>query len=447
RICIRSPLMFIFALTMAFNINARLSLVFVAAIPVLGLGLYFLITRAHPFFERVFKIYDRMNRTVQENLRGIRVVKSFVREDFEIKKFRDVSKDIFDTQARAEKIMAFNSPLMQTAMYGCTLLISWLGAKMIVGSSMTTGQLMSLFSYTSQILMSLMMFSMVLVMLTIARASGERIAEVLDESPDLRNPEKPEYTVTDGSVSFSNVYFCYGGKESNPCLSGIDLDIRSGETIGIIGGTGSGKSSLVQLIPRLYDAVSGSVSVGGRDVRDYDIASLREAVSMVLQKNVLFSGTIAENLRWGNAGADDEELARVCRLVQADEFIRAFPEGYNTYIEQGGSNLSGGQKQRLCIARALLRKPKILILDDSTSAVDTRTDALIRSALVHEVPQTTKIIIAQRISSIQDADRIIVMDGGRIDGIGSHGELLEKNTIYREVYDSQNRKEAGHGAA
>ncbi|QQO07440.1 ABC transporter ATP-binding protein [Breznakiella homolactica] len=447
RVCVRSPLMFIFSLIMAFTINAHLSLIFLGVIPVLILGLYLLLSRAHPLFRQVFRIYDRMNRTVQENLRGIRVVKSFVREDFEIGKFNKVSGDIYDTQVKAEKIMAFNSPLMQFAMYTCTLLISWLGGRMIVQEAMTTGQLVSLFSYTSQILMSLMMMSMVLVMISIARSSAERIVEVLEEVPSLADPENPVFDIPDGSVRFEDAVFCYGRAEQNKCLEGIILEINSGETIGIIGGTGSGKSTLVQLIPRLYDTTAGRVMVGGRDVREYDVTSLRDAVSMVLQKNVLFAGTIRENLRWGNNDADDAELVRVCKIAQADDFIREFPDGYDSRIEQGGSNVSGGQKQRLCIARALLKKPKILILDDSTSAVDTRTDALIRQGLSQELPDTTKIIIAQRIASIQDADRIIVMDGGRVNAVGTHDDLLKSNKIYREVYSSQNKPEAGHGAA
>ncbi len=435
RIAVRSPLMLIFSLVMAFGINHRLSLIFLVFIPILGIGLFLISTHAHPIFEKVFKIYDRLNLVVQENLRGIRVVKSYVREDYEEKKFKTVSQRIYDNFTKAEKLLAFNSPLMQFSAYGCMLLIAWFGARMIVGSTMTTGELTSLITYAMQILMSLMLFSMVFVMITMAIASAERITELLEEQSDLTNPEKPVYKIEDGSISFKNVNFGYSKKKL--CLRGVNLDIKSGETIGVIGGTGSAKSSLVQLIPRLYDATDGEVMVGGRDVREYNIESLRNEVAMVLQKNVLFSGTIKENLRWGNENATDEDLVRVCRLAQADEFIKTFPNGYNTYIEQGGSNVSGGQKQRLCIARALLKKPKILILDDSTSAVDTKTDASIRRAFREEIPDTTKIIIAQRVSSVENADKIIVMDNGEINGVGTHEELLKSNDIYREVYNSQ----------
>ena len=437
RIAVRGPIMIIFSLIMAFGINHKLSLVFLLAIPVLGGGLYFIMTHAHPIFERVFKIYDKLNNVVQENLRGIRVVKSFVREDFEEKKFKNVSEDIYDDFVKAEKLLAFNAPLMQFAAYGCMLFISWLGAKLIVASTMTTGELTSLIAYTMQILMNLMMLSMVFVMITMARASSERIVEILDEKSDLTNPENPVYEIKNGDISFRNVNFGYSKKKRKLCLKSINLDIKSGETVGIIGGTGSSKSSLVQLIPRLYDTTDGEVIVGDRNVKEYDIESLRDEVAMVLQKNVLFSGTIKENLRWGNDHATDEEIERVCKLAQADEFIQTFPDKYDTYIEQGGSNVSGGQKQRLCIARALLKKPKILILDDSTSAVDTKTDASIRRAFREEIPNTTKIIIAQRISSVEDADKIIVMDNGEINGIGTHEELLKNNEIYREVYNSQ----------
>lgn len=437
RIAVRGPIMIIFSLIMAFGINHKLSLVFLLAIPVLGGGLYFIMTHAHPIFERVFKIYDKLNNVVQENLRGIRVVKSFVREDYEEKKFKNVSEDIYDDFVKAEKLLAFNAPLMQFAAYGCMLFISWFGAKLIVASTMTTGELTSLIAYTMQILMSLMMLSMVFVMITMARASSERIVEILDEKSDLTNPENPVYEIKNGDISFRNVNFGYSKEKRKLCLKNINLDIKSGETVGIIGGTGSSKSSLVQLIPRLYDTTDGEVIVGGRNVKEYDIESLRDEVAMVLQKNVLFSGTIKENLRWGNDHATDEEIERVCKLAQADEFIQTFPDKYDTYIEQGGSNVSGGQKQRLCIARALLKKPKILILDDSTSAVDTKTDASIRRAFREEIPNTTKIIIAQRISSVEDADKIIVMDNGEINGIGTHEELLKNNEIYREVYNSQ----------
>lgn len=437
RIAVRGPIMIIFSLIMAFGINHKLSLVFLLAIPVLGGGLYFIMTHAHPIFERVFKIYDKLNNVVQENLRGIRVVKSFVREDFEEKKFKNVSEDIYDDFVKAEKLLAFNAPLMQFAAYGCMLFISWFGAKLIVASTMTTGELTSLIAYTMQILMNLMMLSMVFVMITMARASSERIVEILDEKSDLTNPENPVYEIKNGDISFRNVNFGYSKKKRKLCLKSINLDIKSGETVGIIGGTGSSKSSLVQLIPRLYDTTDGEVIVGDRNVKEYDIESLRDEVAMVLQKNVLFSGTIKENLRWGNDHATDEEIERVCKLAQADEFIQTFPDKYDTYIEQGGSNVSGGQKQRLCIARALLKKPKILILDDSTSAVDTKTDASIRRAFREEIPNTTKIIIAQRISSVEDADKIIVMDNGEINGIGTHEELLKNNEIYKEVYNSQ----------
>ena len=435
RIAVRGPIMIIFSLIMAFGINHKLSLVFLLAIPVLGGGLYFIMTHAHPIFERVFKIYDKLNNVVQENLRGIRVVKSFVREDYEEKKFKNVSEDIYDDFVKAEKLLAFNAPLMQFAAYGCMLFISWFGAKLIVASTMTTGELTSLIAYTMQILMNLMMLSMVFVMITMARASSERIVEILDEKSDLTNPENPVYEIKNGDISFRNVNFGYSNRKL--CLKNINLDIKSGETVGIIGGTGSSKSSLVQLIPRLYDTTDGEVIVGDRNVKEYDIESLRDEVAMVLQKNVLFSGTIKENLRWGNDHATDEEIERVCKLAQADEFIQTFPDKYDTYIEQGGSNVSGGQKQRLCIARALLKKPKILILDDSTSAVDTKTDASIRRAFREEIPNTTKIIIAQRISSVEDADKIIVMDNGEINGIGTHEELLKNNEIYSEVYNSQ----------
>ncbi len=445
RIAVRSPIMLIFALFMAFQINSHLAPIFVIAVPILAVGLWLIVTNAKVIFERVFHTYDELNNVVQENLHGIRVVKSFVREDHETKKFQSVSEVIFKDFSKAEKLLAFNAPLMQFCAYGCMLLISWLGAKLIIQSGnnpalgMTTGDLTSMFSYTMQILMSLMMFSMVFVMITISYASMERAVEILQEESDIHNPENPVYEVEDGSISFENVNFRYGKRADKLCLDHIDLKIPSGATVGIIGGTGSSKSTLVQLIPRLYDVTEGVVKVGGRDVREYDIEALREAVAMVLQKNVLFSGTIKDNLRWGDENATDEEMERVCRLAQADEFIQTFPEKYDTYIEQGGSNVSGGQKQRLCIARALLKKPKILILDDSTSAVDTRTDTLIRKAFKEEIPNTTKIIIAQRISSVEDADMILVMDDGKINGMGTHEELLQNNQIYREVYESQQK--------
>lgn len=437
RIAVRCPLMLVFSLIMAFNVNSELSLIFLGAIPFLGIGLFLVMSHAHPIFERVFKIYDKLNNVVQENLHGIRVVKSFVREDYEEAKFKKVSKNIYDDFVKAEKLLAFNAPLMQFASYGCMLLISWIGARLIVGSKMTTGELTSLIAYAMQILMNLMMLSMVFVMIIMARASAERITEILVEKSDLTNPENPIYEVKNGDISFKNVNFGYSKKKKKLCLKNINLDIKSGETIGVIGGTGSSKSSLVQLIPRLYDTLEGEVLVGDRDVREYDIESLRNAVAMVLQKNVLFSGTIKENLRWGNENATDEEIIRVCKLAQADDFIQTFPQKYDTYIEQGGMNVSGGQKQRLCIARALLKKPKILILDDSTSAVDTKTDASIRRAFREEIPNTTKIIIAQRISSVEDADKIVVMNNGAIDAVGTHEELLKSNKIYQEVYNSQ----------
>lgn len=439
RVAVRAPVMLIFSLVMSFSVNPELSLIFLCSIPILGGGLYYIMTHAHPIFERVFKRYDKLNNVVQENLHGIRVVKSFVREDHEIDKFKDVSKDIYDDFSKAEKLLAFNQPLMQFCMYGCMLLVSWLGAKLIVNGYMSTGKLMSLITFAMQILMSLMMLSMVLVMITISRASCERIVEILDEKSDLTNGEDSVMQVKDGSIRFSNVSFAYSKKADRNCLDNINVYIPSGSTVGIIGGTGSSKSTFVQLIPRLYDVTSGSVEVGGVDVRKYDIESLRNEVAMVLQKNVLFSGTIKDNLRWGNEQATDEDMIRVCKLAQADSFISQFPDKYDTYIEQGGTNVSGGQKQRLCIARALLKKPKILILDDSTSAVDTATDALIRRAFREEIPDTTKIIVAQRISSIQDADIILVLDDGKINGIGTHDELVKTNQIYKEVYESQTR--------
>lgn len=439
RVALRSPVMLIFSMVMAFRLSTRLSLIYLAAIPVLGVGLYFIMTRVHPIFERVFKTYDKLNNVTQENLHGIRVVKSFVREDHEIQKFSNISENIYQDFSKAEKRLAFNSPLMQFCMYACLILVSWFGARMIVSRTLTTGQLMSLMTYAIQILSSLMMLSMVFVMITMSRASCERIVEILDEESDIVSPADAVTEVPDGSIDFDHVSFSYSKREDKCCLEDVDLHIPAGMTLGILGSTGSAKSSLVQLIPRLYDATIGTVQVGGVDVRQYDVETLREEVAMVLQKNVLFSGTIKENLRWGNPDATDEEMQRVCRLAHADEFIQTFPDGYNTYIEQGGTNVSGGQKQRLCIARALLKKPKILILDDSTSAVDTHTDACIRQALRDEIPDTTKIIIAQRVSSLMDADRILVLDEGRVSGIGTHEELLQNNAIYREVYESQQK--------
>jgi ATP-binding cassette subfamily B multidrug efflux pump len=439
RTLIRCPAMLIFAMVMSFRINHDISLIFLAVIPILGVGLYLIIKHVHPVFERVFKTYDRLNGVVQENLSGIRVVKNFVREDHEIEKFDTISGTIYKDFSLAERILALNSPLMQGCVYACMILVSWLGAKQIVIGNMSTGNLMSFFTYIMQILSSLMMLSMVFVMITMSRASAERIVEVLDEKSDITNCDNPVYEVKDGSVEFTDVSFSYAKRPDKTVLDDIDLIIPSGQTVGIIGGTGSSKSSLVQLIPRLYDVTGGCVKVGGIDVRNYDLQTLRHNVAMVLQKNTLFSGTIKENLRWGNPDATDEELVHACRLAQADDFIRTFPDGYDTYIEQGGTNVSGGQKQRLCIARAILRKPKILILDDSTSAVDTKTDALIRQAFREEIPNTTKIIIAQRISSVMDADQIVVMDNGRINACGTHEELLANNEIYREVYESQQK--------
>ena len=439
RTLIRCPAMLIFAMVMSFRINHDISLIFLAVIPILGVGLYLIIKHVHPVFERVFKTYDRLNGVVQENLSGIRVVKNFVREDHEIEKFDTISGTIYKDFSLAERILALNSPLMQGCVYACMILVSWLGAKQIVIGNMSTGNLMSFFTYIMQILSSLMMLSMVFVMITMSRASAERIVEVLDEESDITNCDNPAYEVKDGSVEFTDVSFSYAKRPDKTVLDDIDLIIPSGQTVGIIGGTGSSKSSLLQLIPRLYDVTGGCVKVGGVDVRNYDLQTLRHNVAMVLQKNTLFSGTIKENLRWGNPDATDEELVHACRLAQADDFISTFPDGYDTYIEQGGTNVSGGQKQRLCIARAILRKPKILILDDSTSAVDTKTDALIRQAFREEIPNTTKIIIAQRISSVMDADQIVVMDNGRINACGTHEELLANNEIYREVYESQQK--------
>ena len=439
RTLIRCPAMLIFAMVMSFRINHDISLIFLAVIPILGIGLYLIISRVHPVFERVFKTYDRLNGVVQENLSGIRVVKNFVREDHEIQKFDAISGTIYKDFSLAERILALNSPLMQGCVYTCMILVSWLGAKQIVIGTMSTGNLMSFFTYIMQILSSLMMLSMVFVMITMSRASAERIVEVLDEQSDITNCDDPVYEVKDGSIQFTDVCFSYAKRPDKTVLDDIDLVIPSGQTVGIIGGTGSSKSSLVQLIPRLYDVTGGSVKVGGIDVRRYDLQTLRHNVAMVLQKNTLFSGTIKDNLRWGNPDATNEELVHACKLAQADDFIRAFPDGYETHIEQGGTNVSGGQKQRLCIARAILRKPKILILDDSTSAVDTKTDALIRKAFREEIPDTTKIIIAQRISSVMDADQIIVMDNGRINACGTHEELMATNEIYREVYESQQK--------
>lgn len=434
---VRAPITIICALVMSFTINAKVALIFLIASPILG-GLLILIAKTvHPIFEKVFRTYDKLNNVVQENVRGVRVVKSFVKEDAEISKFDKVSQTIYENFYRAEKLLALNNPLMQFTVYTCITLISWFGAKAIVGGTLTTGELTSLITYAMQILSSLMLVSMVFVMITISLESARRIVEILEEVPDLDNPENPVMEVKNGDIEFKNVSFSYVKDKKKLCLQNINLRIKSGETIGIIGGTGSSKSSLVQLIPRLYDVTEGDLKVGGVNVKDYDIKTLRDAVSMVLQKNELFSGTIKENLRWGNENATDDEIEEACKLAQADEFINGFIDKYDTHIEQGGTNVSGGQKQRLCIARALLKKPKILILDDSTSAVDTKTDSLIRKAFAEKIPNTTKIIIAQRISSVQDSDQIIVLDNGKINGIGTHEELLKSNSIYQEVYYSQ----------
>ena len=439
RTLVRGPVMMILALIMSFSINAKLSCVFLGAIPILGGALIFIIKKAHPNFEKVFKKYDKLNRVVQENVSGIRVVKSYANENHEVNKFEEVNNEVYTDFKTAEKIVAFNSPIMQFVIYFSVLLISWLGAKEIVSGVMQTGELSSLITYVWQILMSLMMLSMVFVMIIMSQSSAKRIIEVLEEMPAIKNKAKSVKKVKDGSISFEDVSYWYSD-EKDPekyALKDINLNIKSGETIGIIGGTGSSKSTLVQLIPRLYDATNGTVRVGGVDVKDYDLETLRDSVAMVLQKNVLFTGTIAENLRWGNKDADDEELERVAKLAQADQFIQEFPDKYDTKIEQGGTNVSGGQRQRICIARALLKKPKILILDDSTSAVDTKTDSFIRKAFKEEIPNTTKIIIAQRITSVEDADRIIVLDEGKINGIGTKDELLKTNEIFKEVYYSQ----------
>lgn len=445
RIAIRSPLMIVFSLVMAIRVSPRLSLVFLAVLPLLAFGLFYIVTHAFPIFQRVFKTYDKLNTIVSENLHSIRVVKAFVREEHEKKKFNAVSDRIYKDFVSAEKLLAFNAPLMQFSAYSTMLLISWFGAKLIVSTGnapeagLTTGGLVILLTYAMQILMNLMMLSMIFVMLTMSRPSAERISQVLAEESSIKNPENPVTEVKDGSVEFTDVGFSYKNDEGKLCLKNASFRIESGETVGIIGSTGSSKSTLVQLIARLYDVTTGSVRVGGVDVRNYDLDTLRDKVAMVLQKNVLFSGTIKENLRWGNPEATDEEMKEACVLAQADSFVQSFENGYDTYIEQGGMNVSGGQKQRLCIARSLLKKPKILILDDSTSAVDTRTDALIRKGFEEYIPETTKIIIAQRISSVEHADKIIVLDNGEIENIGTHSELLGKDPIYTEVYNSQTK--------
>jgi len=437
RMLVRSPMIMIFAFLMSVKINAKLSLVFLGAMLFLGISLYIIIKIAYPIFMKIFRMYDDLNRVVQENLRGIRVVKSYVREEEEINKFSATLNNIFEKFIGVEKIIAFNSPIMLFTIYSCTLLFSWFGAKLIVSNELTTGELVSFIAYTMQILMGLMMLSMAFVMIVISRASAERIVEVLEEQSDIKNNSNPIYEITNGDIEFENISFKYKSKSEKLCLDSINISIKSGETVGIVGGTGSGKSTLVQLITRLYDVDSGNVKVGGIDVRKYDIHTLRNEVAIVLQKNTLFSGTIKENLRWGNPNATDEELINACKLACAHEFIENFPDGYDTYIEEGGTNVSGGQRQRICIARAILKTPKILILDDSTSAVDTKTDASIREAFANYIPNTTKIIIAQRIASVEQADKIIVMESGKIQAIGTHDELINSSDIYKEVYLSQ----------
>ncbi len=437
RMCVRAPISMITAMIMAFLINARLASIYLIAVILLGCCLFLIMRKATGYFREIFPKYDDLNASVQENVSAIRVVKAYVREDYENEKFTGASGNIYNMFTKAENILTWNAPLMQVAVYGCILAISWLGAKMIITDALTTGQLMSLLTYCMNILMSLMMLSMIFVMVTMSMASAERIAEVINETSSLSNPEHSVTEVPDGRIVFEHVDFAYHAKSEEPVLKDINLEIRAGETIGIIGGTGSAKSSLVNLISRLYDVTAGSVSVGGINVKSYDMEALRNQVSVVLQKNVLFSGTILENLRWGDKNATKEDCVRVCKMACAHEFIKQFPDGYDTYIEQGGSNVSGGQKQRLCIARALLKKPKILILDDSTSAVDTATDSKIRQAFATEIPDTTKLIIAQRVSSVQNADRIIVMDNGKVADFGSHEELLKTSEIYRDVYESQ----------
>ena len=450
RMAVRGPVMLIFSMIVSFRINTTLALIFLAVIPIMAVLLLLIIRKVGPLFGRVFRTYDTLNNVVQENVRGIRVVKSFNQEDHEIKKFKGISQSIYEDFAAGERLLAFNSPIMQFFMYTCMILISWIGAKAIVASGnsaalgMTTGDLTALFSYATQILMALMMLSMVFAMITISLASAHRIAEVLEEKTDIANPTGAEMTVRDGSIRFEHVNLSYAAKADKKVLSDIDLSIASGQAVGIIGGTGSSKSSLVQLIPRLYDVSSGRLLLGGVDVRKYDLETLRSAVAMVLQKNELFSGTIKENLRWGNEAAGDEEMEEACRLACADEFIQGFPDKYDTYIEQGGSNVSGGQKQRLCIARTLLKKPKVLILDDSTSAVDTKTDAAIQKSLSTFLPDTTKLIIAQRVSSVQHADLIVVMDEGKIVATGRHEDLLKTCEIYRQVYESQQKGDSDH---
>ena len=447
RMCVRAPLMLVVAMSMTFMINGKLAMVFFYAMIFLGAILSFITLKAHPMFRKTFRKYDDLNASVQENVTNIRVVKAYVKESAETDKFKTAAGNLKKMFMKAENILVFNNPVMQLTMYCCILALSWMGARMIVGSALTTGELMSLFTYTMNILMSLMMLSMIFVMLSMSMASAQRIAEILEEKPSIVNPENPAMTVADGSIEFDHVAFGYYAGKDKYVLEDINLKIKAGETIGILGPTGSSKSTLMSLIPRLYDASEGTVRVGGVDVRHYDLDSLRNSVAMVLQKNVLFSGTIKDNLRWGNEQATDEEMIHACKLACADEFIRQFPKGYDTYIEQGGTNVSGGQKQRLCIARALLKKPKVLILDDSTSAVDTRTASMIRKAFREEIPNTTKLIISQRISSIEDADRIVVLNEGRIEGVGTHAELLASNAIYQEVYETQKKGEDEHEQA
>ncbi len=447
RMAFRAPIMLVFAVIMAVRINSRLSMVFLIALPVLGLGLFLIMSHAHPVFTRVFKTYDRLNGVVRENVRGIRVVKNYVREDYENRKFKSVSEDIFRDFSKAEKIVAFNGPLMNFCIYGCMILVSWFGARLIVQSGngalnpdgMTVGQLNSMFTYVNMILGSLMMLSFMIIMFTISRASVDRISEVLNEETTMANPDSPVTEMKDGSIRFDHVSFSYSGNRDRLALTDICLDIPSGATVGILGGTGSSKSTLVQLIPRLYDVTDGTLTVGGVDVRQYDMEFLREQVSMVLQKNELFAGTVKDNLRWGNENASDEEIVAAAKAACADEFVRKMPDGYDTWIEHGGANVSGGQKQRLCIARALLKKPKILILDDSTSAVDTRTDAMIRSAFRTEIPDTTKLIIAQRVASVEDADMVVLLDAGRVVAFDTPANLMKNSAIYREIAESQKK--------
>ena len=446
RITFRAPLMLIFSMIMTYRINAELANIILCVIPFLVIGFFVIMYFAFPTYEKMFKTYDEMNNVVQENVRGVRVVKAFVNEDFEKQKFNKVSKKIYDLSTKADKLTTLGRPLMQIAMYVSMILISWVSAKTIVAGNMTTGALSTVISYAMQILSSLMMLSMIFIMMIMSRASAERVVEILNEEVDLANPENPIMEVKDGSIEFKNVDFSYVKDEKKLALKNVNLKIKSGETIGIIGGTGSSKTTLVQMIPRLYDATSGEVLVGGVNVKDYDIEVLRNQVAMVLQKNELFSGTIKDNIRWGNENASDEEVIRVCKLAQADDFVSSFPDKYDTHIEQGGTNVSGGQKQRLCIARALLKKPKILILDDSTSAVDTKTDALIRKAFKEEIPNTTKIIIAQRIASVEDADKIIVLNEGKVEAVGNHEYLMKNSEIYKEVYTSQKKGGDENGA-